>query len=226
MYMRWQSFRCDCGTHWLVAQALRRIDAGALLAGPRPPNTAALPAPGGMLLSFDGGARRGIGDAQLEAGEDPVAGAGALLWSEPDIDGRRRLLARACVAAPAFRNSMLAEAVGLATGISLIRCFMGFPRPVTVLGDNLPLLRLAAATGRLRPDGMWAVVEAALMYVAAHGWSVDWVAVRRHRNCAADAAATHGVRDALRAGVSSPIVARVWLSAEGTSRGWVLPTRC
>ena len=223
--MGWRSFRCDCGTHWLVAQASRRIEAGALLVGPRPPNTAALPAPGGMLLSFDGGARRGIGEARLEAGEDPVAGAGALLWSEPDVDGRRRLLARAWVAAPAFRNSMLAEAVGLATGISLIRCFLGFPRPITVLGDNLPLLRLAAATGRLRTDGIWAVVEAALMYVAAHGWNVDWVAVRRHRNCAADAAATDGVRDALRAGVSSPTVARVWLSAEGASRGWVLPTR-
>eukprot|EP00969_Alexandrium_andersonii_P177197 7835859-Alexandrium_andersonii.AAC.1 len=67
------------------------------------------------------------------------------------------------------------------------------PRPFTIVGDNLGVVRYAAAAGRLRRAPLCAVLEGPLGDASARGVHIAWQAVRRRFNKAADAGATRAV---------------------------------
>ena len=196
---RWSTLRCpSCGTYTLSAIATRPIEAGALVCSDAPPMVARHNDAPGLLISFDGGARTTGGGVELPDGEPPAAGAGAIVWSEADENGRRRCLLQMAISAPRLRSSMLAEAAGLAYGVLTLAHACGHPGPLSILGDNLPIIRAGACNSRLRSDPVWAEMEEAVMLLARRQWRPRWHAVRRHLNAAADVLATRGVLDALR----------------------------
>ena len=65
-----------------------------------------------------------------------------------------------------------------------------------VVGDNLPVLRMAATNGRVRTPGIWELLEAPVTHAALQEWNCRWVAVRRKFNSAADKLATVGTLEA------------------------------
>ena len=140
--------------------------------------------PSALLLSFDGGARlRGPGAAM---------GGAALLWSARLEDGRRTVLAEASAAVPRATSATEAEAWGLRVGLELVRQAgaRAPSRRLEVFGDNLAVVRFGAGTGRVRDPGVWALVSGPLARCLGLGWGVQWHAVRRRFNTAADAAAS------------------------------------
>ena len=60
---------------------------------------------------------------------------------------------------PCLAPSMAAEALGLGAGIAQATHVLGRVVNVGVVGDNLPLMRLAAANGRIRSPGIWEILE-------------------------------------------------------------------
>ena len=110
----------------------------------------------GLLISFDGGARRTGGVVDLLDEEPLLAGAGAAIWSEADVEGRRECLEQMTISAPRLRSSMLAEATGLAYGVLVLAHACNHPGSIAILGDNLPIIRLGACNSRLRSDPVWA----------------------------------------------------------------------
>ena len=101
------------------------------------------------------------------------------------------------IVVPEVSCSMLSESMGLQAGLALASAMLGHPTGFRVLGDNLPVLRLAAANGRVRTPGVWEVLEVPLLHVAMQSWDCSWVAVRRHLNAVADALATRGTHKAV-----------------------------
>ena len=180
------------------------IQAGSLVRSEPPPMVIRRAEAPGLLISFDGGARRTGGGVDLPEGEPSVARAGAAIWSEADANGRRECLAQMTISAPRLRSSMLAGATGLAYGVLVLAHACNHPGPIAILGDNLPIIRLGACNSRLRSDPVWPEVEDALLLLARRQWRPQWHAVRRHFNQAADALATMGVIDALRRLESNP----------------------
>ena len=69
-----------------------------------------------------------------------------------------------------------------------------FPRRVLVSGDNLAVVRYCAGTGRLRREAMYARLDYRLGALLSRGWRLEWRAVRRRLNRAADRLATAGVQ--------------------------------
>ena len=196
----WQSSRCDsCGAWRLVALATRDIAIGELVIGPPPPYTTALPTgnPTEYKLSFGGGARHSSGTVTLSKEGPRAAAAGAILWGGPDHRGRRRTVAQIVLAAPRMSSSRTAEALGLKIGLALAYFKTGHPDRLEVMGDNLPVLRVAAGNGKIRTPEVWQVLETPLMHTATYGWDCEWVAVRRTYNSAADQLATIGTCNAV-----------------------------
>ena len=87
----------------------------------------------------------------------------------------------------------MACGAGLAYGVLLLASACGSPGLLSILGDNLPVVRLGACNARVRTDDVWAEVEDAIMILAGRRWRTRWHAVRRHLNGAADALATDGL---------------------------------
>ena len=124
---------------------------------------------------------------------------------------------------------MLSEAAGLAYGVLALAHACGHPGPLSILGDNLPIIRAGACNSRLRSDPVWAEMEDAVMLLARRQWRPRWHAVRRHLNGAADALATRGVYEALRQLQASPSAHSdeilLWYDREEFQRrGWSPPT--
>ena len=196
----WQSSRCPACNHWLLtARASRPIATGEALRAPAPPNTLSLPDPiePEYQLSFDGGARHNAPNASLDPDGPRAAGAGAALWGPVDGRGRRECIAQITLSAPSLSCSLHAEALGLRAAIALAGLVLGTPQNIRVVGDNLPVLRMAAANGRIRTPGIWELLEAPLMHTALQNWNCKWVAVRRKFNTAADKLATLGTVEAV-----------------------------
>ena len=110
---------------------------------------------------------------------------------------------------------MVAESGACRTGLQLLA---NYPNPrskaARVVGDNLPVIRYGANTGRLRRHSHQSLLEDGLTPLALTGWRLLWQGVRRRFNQGADSIATLGVfwADALRqAGVTSPTVFVTWL---------------
>ena len=116
--------------------------------------------PDGPLLSFDGGARTQGREVHLPPGSSPAVGAGIALWPRPAADGRRSCIMQVVAAIPRLANSMLGEGAGLGYALSAMLAAVTDHIDLTILGDNLPVIRVGAATGSLRTDGVWAEIEA------------------------------------------------------------------
>ena len=116
---------------------------------------------------------------------------------------------------------MVAEALGLRAGIALAHMITDFPGPIEVVGDNLPVLKMAAGNGRVRGTEAWPALEAPLLHVATQGWPCQWIAVRRIYNAAADHVATNGTEHAVDCAVSGVLQPslRLWLSQPGLAQG-------
>ena len=142
-----------------------------------------------LLLTFDGGAQ----STGRPGGR--VAGAGAILWGPVGLDGRRPQLARTVLALPGVPHAQEAEAGGCGEGLDLLLAHRtATMRRVLVSGDNLAVVRYCAGTGRLRREAMFARLDYRLGALLSQGWNIQWRAVRRQLNKAADRLATAGVQ--------------------------------
>jgi len=213
----WTCSRCDqCGDHSITLRATTPLRSGDAICAPPPPLTFTigsghLPA---LQLSVDGGARAGR-NGNPAHGDIKWVGAGAAIWGPPRHDGTRPCWAQACLADPRRHDSMDAEAAGLRLGFAIIVALFTHPVSLHIVGDNLPILRMAAANGRLRADRVWHTLERPIMHALAQGWRCDWSAVRRHRNKTADHLATRGTLSAVGMGTSGAATPHAWL--------WVSP---
>ena len=97
---------------------------------------------------------------------------------------------------------MTAEALGLRAGLALALKVAGHPGRIQIVGDNLPILRMAAGNGRIRKPHIWQILEEPLLHAAVQGWDCEWIAVRRAYNAAADKLATIGTLAAVEAAVA------------------------
>ena len=61
-------------------------------------------------------------------------------------------------------------------------------------GDNLAVVRYGAGQGMLRREAMFSRLDGRLGALLSRGWDIQWRAVRRRLNRAADALATVGVQ--------------------------------
>ena len=87
-------------------------------------------------------------------------------------------------------------------------------RVVEVQGDNLPVIRFAACSGRLRDPSYEALLSDLIASMPRLGFAIRYHAVRRRFNKAADAVATDAVFAAARrreAGYTSPEVTFRWV---------------
>ena len=217
--IEWVSARCSaCQCFLLTARANREIPMGSCLCGPRPPEVLDLPqrTESEYLLSFDGGARHRSPETSLPSDGPRAVGAGAALWGPMDLRGHRNCIAQVALAVPSLSCSMHAEAIGLRSGLALVFLILGNPNGLSVVGDNLPVLRLAATNGRVRTPGIWETLEAPLMFSALQDWDCRWTAVRRHLNSTADGLATLGTHAAVNSaarGVFDPSI-QLWTSCD------------
>jgi len=120
-------------------------------------------------------------------------------------------LAQAVVSLPDVHDSLAAEGNGLRLAFSLVQACVGHPGHLAVLGDNLPLLKSAAVTGKLRSDPTLAIVDAPLTHAARQRWTCRWTAVRRLFNCLADKLATRGTLSAVESRANGRHTPHVWL---------------
>ena len=111
------------------------------------------------------------------------------------------LMPRACCAwlrrrqLPFLGSTMqlFAEAFGCRAALLWNANRGGNERTVRIAGDNLAVARYCAHVSQLRRPNIQSLLEEPLGDVYARGWSVEWVAARRHLNRAADVLATAGV---------------------------------
>ena len=100
----------------------------------------------------------------------------------------------AFLAMPAVRNAQLAEAMAAHLAMRLLQdarvLQAGLGRVARVTGDNLQVIRYAAGVSRFARPYLQAPLDAGLQALALLGFQVQWQAVRRRLNSAADAVAT------------------------------------
>jgi len=136
-------------------------------------------------ISFDGGAREVRGRR--------VAGAGVAIFGARGADGVRQRVAGCAIALPQQHSAQYAEAYGCRAALLWLAARRDRVRCARIIGDNLAVVRYCAGQGGLRRPALQALLEAPLASAYASGWQVEWVAVRRRLNAAADALATAGV---------------------------------
>ena len=136
-------------------------------------------------VSFDGGAK--------EIGGRRVAGGGVAVWYTCGGRGTAVLVARCVIAIPSQGHAQYAEAYACRVALRWITACRTPVRSVRVVGDNLAVMRFCAQYGRLRRPATQALLEQPLADLHAAGWRINWHAVRRRFNGAADALATEGV---------------------------------
>ena len=171
-------------------------------------------------ISFDGGARHRSATATLGPEGPRAVGAGAILWGPPNSRGARQTVAQVALSGPNVSNSMVAGALGLRAAMALAYMVTDFPGAIEVVGDNLPVLRMAAGNGQIRGSEAWQALETSLLHVTTQGWHCQWIAVRRIYNAAADLA-TNGTEhavDCAASGMPQPSL-RLWLAQPDTTQG-------
>ena len=137
-------------------------------------------------VTFDGGARH-------IHPEHKVAGAGATLWKHDPEGGSPKQIASIVVALPDVSDSQSAEATACRAALACLANVLSDTRAARVVGDNLAVVRYGAGTGRFQRSLLQAQMELALGPLAQRGWRLQWHAVRRRLNKAADRLATLGV---------------------------------
>ena len=88
---------------------------------------------------------------------------------------------------------MTAEALGLPVATASALTFSPDLSRLGALGDNLPVVRYGAGTGRLRRQELDGLLAQPVAQLLAIGVDIDWVPVRRRFNTAADEVATSAV---------------------------------
>ncbi|MFM7985672.1 MAG: hypothetical protein ACKPKO_40805, partial [Candidatus Fonsibacter sp.] len=139
--------------------------------------------------TFDGGVRAVNGR--------PVAGAGVVIWGAAQSDGTRPVLGRCRISIPRVASVLYAEAVGCGEALRWLAAHDVTVRLARVCGENLAVLRFCAHEGRLRDPVVHDVLDRALNAVYARGWRIEWTAIRRRFNVAADRLATEGIMHAV-----------------------------
>ena len=66
-------------------------------------------------------------------------------------------------------------------------------RAARMVGDNLAVLQFGAGLGRLRQPAMHAAISGPLAALLTDGWALEWTAVKRRLNQAADVGTTSAV---------------------------------
>ena len=121
-----------------------------------------------------------------------VAGAGATVWAHQLGGGPPVCVARGWAAIPWPAGAQVAEAVGCRLALDMLVALQPPSRAARIVGDNLAVVRYGAGTARLRRPELQAHLEGALGRALAAGWRLQWCAVRRRLNRAADALALEG----------------------------------
>ena len=121
-------------------------------------------------------------------GDWQTAGAGATLW-DMRTSAFPVCVARAYIALAPGTTAQVAEAHGCRLGV---RLFLGWAKEkrARIVGDNLGVIRYGAGTQRFRALRMQGIMEDTVTQVARAGLRLEWQAVRRRLNTAADALAT------------------------------------
>ena len=131
----------------------------------------------------------------------------------PNREGHRNILAHTEVALPGVEHAQVAEAWGCHAALHLLAALSPQSRQARVVGDNLAVVRYGAGTARLRRPAMQGLLGPTISRLESAGWALDWRAVRRRLNSAADSVATTGVYAAARLaiqGLLSPALHTVW----------------
>ena len=102
-------------------------------------------------------------------------------------------LASIVVALPDVDNAWVAEATGCRAALAALVHADATRRAARVAGDTLAVARCGAGARRLQRPILQAQMELALGPLAQRGWALQWQAVRRRLNKAADRLATLGV---------------------------------
>ena len=102
-------------------------------------------------------------------------------------------IASIVVALPDVSDSQIAEATACRAALACLANVTTDIRAARVVGDNLAVVRYGAGTGRFQRSLLQAQMELALGPLAQRGWRLQWHAVRRRLNKAADRLATLGV---------------------------------
>ena len=206
---RWTVIRCtECGQHVARIVAVRDVPPEEEVCVDEQPHVLSSSDDSCEFVgTFDGGARPHAGTK--------VAGAGAWLWRRND-HGVLVPYASVVVALPGETNAPRAEAHGCRALLLTLESSGARRRRASLAGDNLAVVRHAAAQGRLASQHVQGVIESVLQRVALAGWVLDWAAVRRRFNHAADEQATQGVqwaRQLFDAGLRAPRSRVTWYPA-------------
>ena len=121
-----------------------------------------------------------------------VAGAAAVLWGPGTRNGEREVVSTHFVALPSVEYAQVAEAWGGRLALLALLRAGGTGFSAQVAGDNLAVVRYGAAEGFLSQPAMAATMAGPLSRCATSAISLTWLAVRRRRK-AADQAATKAV---------------------------------
>ena len=121
-----------------------------------------------------------------------AAGAGATVWAHQLGGGPPVCVARGWAAIPWPAGAQVAEAIGCRLAVDMLVALQPPTCAARVVGDNLAVIRYGAGTARLRRPELQTHLEGALGRALAAGWRLQWCAVRRRLNRAADALALEG----------------------------------
>ena len=102
------------------------------------------------------------------------------------------MIKRAVIGLHGESHAQATEAYGCRVGLRLLLDIRSGTRVTRVAGDNFNVVRYCASEGRIRKPHIQDLLEGPLGDCAARGWAVNWAAVRRRENEAADGAATGG----------------------------------
>ena len=138
-----------------------------------------------MEVTFDGGAREVRGRR--------VAGAAAVLWLPDPLGGEMVPTCAVHILLPGEEHAQVAEAWGLRGAVGLALYGTKGTTGNRITGDNLAVIRYAADQGGLRKIALQALLEVPLARLAATGRKIEWLAVRRRFNKAADREATEAL---------------------------------
>ena len=123
------------------------------------------------LVTFDGGARF------RETGEGRCAGAGAIIRA-PNEEGQLVVRGEAIAALPGERWSPIAEAWGMRLALQLADRAIGC-RSLHIAGDNLAVVRFAAAQRKLHDPSHEGLIAQPLATLLVRGTIPSWSAIRR-----------------------------------------------
>ena len=183
---RWECDTCrTCGHCMLRLASRRELHPGEEISVDAVPNWLPSRRQWTLDVTFDGGA----------SASPHCAGSGAVLWAMHPDSGDWLVAAVVAIALPGEHRAPVSEAWAAHAAIVALMSWRG-ARIARVSGDNLAVVRYCNSQGGLMQH-LQAILDGPVTALAVAGWDVEWQAVRRKWNVAADAAATLAKRSAL-----------------------------